>query len=253
MGYVLRRISFLLLFSLGFWAAAQVDRPALNIPGMGPDTTWRLIMPFDIAPLDTLVMRAVAYSPLLQSQEAVVEEAVLLKEIEGRKWMDMTKVFGNTSYGNGQYLTLLSNGDGGGGNTLAIRENLFFNVGLTMTVSPWDIITLKRRMQVMDAGIYQAQFEKQVIEDRVIEAVIERYEALMLAIELQGISLEVLQNQEISAQLAQRYFELGDISFDEYARIQELKTRAKKDFVTTKSEVKQAYLLLKMIVGAELH
>lgn len=234
--------------------SAQIDREAVMLEDMMPviDSTGRLILPYELAPLDTLISRAHEYSPLLHSQDAVRDAAILNREIEGRKWMDMTKVFGNASYGTGQYLTNISDGVGQGA-TLAVRQNLFYNTGITMTVSPWDLITRKRRLEVMDADIYRASFEMHMLEDKVSETVIERYQGLMLAIEVQEIALQALSNQEINAELAERYFQTGDITFEEYTRALESRNKAAKDVAIAQNDVKRAYLLLKIVVGGELH
>lgn len=242
---------FLLPFQVSF---AQINTPAQALPELQPveDSTGKLVLPYDLAPLDTLIARARLYSPMIKSQEQVVSSAVLARQIENSKWLDMTSIYGNASYGTGQYVTELTD-QGVSGATLAVRQNLFYNTGITMTISPWDLITRGRRMAVMDAGIYKARFEQMMLEDKVAETVIERYQVLLLSIEMQDIALQGFNDQEINAQLAEGYFRLGDITFEEYTRALDSRNKAKLDVAVAKSDVKRAYLLLQVVVGDELH
>ncbi|MDP5169838.1 MAG: TolC family protein [Bacteroidia bacterium] len=249
------KIVHLLLFVIPVHLAiGQVDIPAQVIPELQPveDSTGKLVMPYDLAPLDTLIKRARAYSPMIKSQEQVVSSTVLAREIENSKWLDMTSIYGNASYGTGQYVTELTD-QGVSGATLAVRQNLFYNTGITMTISPWDLITRGRRMAIMDAGIYKARFEQMMLEDKVAETVIERYQVLLLSIEMQDIALQGFNNQEINAQLAESYFRSGDITFEEYTRALDSRNKAKLDVAIAKNDVKRAYLLLQVVVGDELH
>lgn len=248
---IIHLLLFLLPFHISF---AQVDAPAKLLPDLQPveDSTGKLVMPYDLAPLDTLIARARLYSPMIKSQGQVVTSAVLARQIESRKWLDMTKVFGNASYGTGQYITELTD-EGVSGATLAVRQNLFYNTGITMTISPWDLITRSRRMEIMDADIHKAYFEQMMLEDKVAETVIERYQVLLLSIEMQDIALQGFNNQEINAQLAESYFRSGDLTFEEYSRALDSRNKAKLDVAIAKSDVKRAYLLLQVVVGDELH
>lgn len=249
------KIIHLLLFLLPFYTAlAQIDATAKVLPDLQPveDSTGKLVLPYDLAPLDTLIARARLYSPMIKSQEQVVSSAVLAREIENSKWLDMTSIYGNASYGTGQYVTELTD-QGVSGATLAVRQNLFYNTGITMTISPWDLITRSRRMSIMDAGIYKARFEQMMLEDKVAETVIERYQVLLLSIEMQDIALQGFNNQEINAQLAESYFRSGDLTFEEYSRALDSRNKAKLDVAIAKSDVKRAYLLLQVVVGDELH
>ncbi len=242
---------FLLPFQISF---AQINAPAQALQELQPveDSTGKLILPYDLAPLDTLIARARLYSPMIKSQEQVVSSAVLARQIESRKWLDMTSIYGNASYGTGQYVTELTD-EGVSGATLAVRQNLFYNTGISMTISPWDLITRSRRMEIMDADIHKAYFEQMMLEDKVAETVIERYQVLLLSIEMQDIALQGFNDQEINTQLAEGYFRLGDITFEEYTRAHDSRNKAKLDVAIAKSDVKRAYLLLQVVVGDELH
>ncbi len=248
---IIHLLLFLLPFQISF---AQVNAPAQSVPDLQPveDSTGKLVMPYDLAPLDTLIARARLYSPMIKSQEQVVSSTVLAREIENSKWLDMTSIYGNASYGTGQYVTELTD-QGVSGATLAVRQNLFYNTGITMTISPWDLITRGRRMAIMDAGIYKARFEQMMLEDKVAETVIERYQVLLLSIEMQDIALQGFNNQEINAQLAESYFRSGDLTFEEYTRALDSRNKAKLDVAIAKNDVKRAYLLLQVVVGDELH
>lgn len=243
----------LCLFSFQI-TTAQITRPAQVLPELQPveDSTGKLILPYDLAPLDTLIARARLYSPMIKSQEQVVSSAVLSRQIERSKWLDMTSVYGNASYGTGQYVTELTD-EGVQGATLAVRQNLFYNTGITMTISPWDLITRGRRMEIKDADIHKARFEKMMLEDKVAETVIERYQVLLLSIEMQEIALQGFNNQEINVQLAESYFRSGDLTFEEYTNALDSRNKAKLDVAIAKNDVKRAYLLLQVVVGDDLH
>lgn len=251
---VVYKWTLLLLLFIPAGLVAQIDREAILLEEMMPakDSTGRLVLPYELAPLDTLISRARAYAPRLKSQDALREAAMLNREIEERRWMDIPRVFGNASYGTGSFLTNLNDGIVEV-NTLAVRQNLFYNAGVTMTVSPWTLATRRRRLQVMDADIYRASFDLNVLEDKVAESVIERYQALLLAIEMQDIAFQELGNQRINAELAERYFQTGDISFAEYNNALEERYAVEVEMAMARNHVKRAYLLLKIIVGGKLH
>lgn len=216
------------------------------------DTLRPFVMPYQIAPLDTLIKRAQLHSPLLQSQDALIETKLVNREVTAFDWTDMARVFAGTSYGNGQ---ILNNATDGGGtiNTLATRQDVSYSVGFNFTLSPYDLITRKRRLQGLDTEILRAKTDRIVLEERIAESVIYRYQDLMLAIDMEKILLNSLQNQEINVELIEGYFQAGDVSYAEYNRAIESLTESRTDCAGALNTTKRAYLLLKSIVGDELY
>lgn len=250
------RIFVLLLLCWGMMPSglqAQFKRRALSLPPKIelPDTLGPLIMPYQVAPLDTLIRRAYIYSPLLKSQDALIETKVITRETEAWDWTDMARVFGGASYGNGQ---LLNNSTDGAGtiNTLATRQDVYYSVGLNLSLSPYDLLTRKRRLQGLDTEIMRSRIDRVVMEERIAEAVLLRYQDLMLAIEMQEIHQQNFQNQQINAELAEGYFEAGDISYAEYNLSLESLIKAKIDYVSALNMTERTYLLLQSIVGDEI-
>lgn len=232
---------------------AQIKRRALDLPPKIelPDTIRPLVMPYQVAPLDTLIKRACIHSPMLQSQDALIETKIIARETEAWDWTDMGRVFGGASYGNGQ---LLNNSTDGAGtiNTLATRQDVYYSMGVSLTLSPYDLLTRKRRLQGLDTEVVRARFDRLVIEERIAEAVMLRYQDLMLAIEMQEIRQQNFQNQQINTELAEGYFQAGDISYTEYNTALESLIKARIDYVSALNMTERTYLLLESIVGHEL-
>jgi outer membrane protein TolC len=249
----MRRSVLLLLLIIPLGLHAQIKRRALNLPPKIelPDTIKPLVMPYQVAPLDTLIKRAYLYSPLLKSQDALIETQVIARQNEAWDWADMARVFGGASYGNGQ---LLNNSTDGAGtiNTLATRQDVYYSVGINLSLSPYDLLTRKRRLQGLDTEIVRSRIDRITLEERIAEAVLLRYQDLMLAIEMQEIRQQNFQNQQINTELAEGYFEAGDISYAEYNAALESLIKARIDYVTALHMTERAYLLLKSIVGNEL-
>ncbi len=237
-------------------AFAQVDEPAVELPELAKEPsavdTGIVIPALDLAPLDTLIARALDYSPSLGGQDEVIKTKVLDRKVQRLDWLKMARAYGGTAYGNGQIVNSSTDGTSAI-NTLAIRQDLFYSVGVNLTISPYEWLTRNENTQMMDAEIYRARFDKMVLEDQIAEEVIARYQDLMLAVEVQRIRAINLQTHRINIEIAEKYFQTGDLPFSEYSRTLESRMQAELDFRTSQIDVKRAYLMLESIVGHDLH
>ncbi len=247
-----RTLALLFVWMMMSPLMGQIDQPAISLPGSPGEAMKPWVLPYELAHLDTLIERALVHSPLLKSQDAVIEGKAMSREVEALDWLDMGKVFGGVSYGTGQILSLTTDGEVPV-NSLANRQSLFYNAGFNLTVSPYDLITREKRLQTIDVDILRSRYDRMVIEERIKEAVIGRYQDLLLAIETQEIRLLNLQNQRLSAELAETFFRNGDILFTEYSGAQEMRIKAELDFISARSNTERAYQLLQSLVGGDIH
>ncbi|GAB4424736.1 MAG: hypothetical protein OHK0039_42090 [Bacteroidia bacterium] len=204
-----------------------------------------------LLPLDTLISLALRHSPMLHAQDALITGKELAIAQQRLLWTDMVSGLGGASYGNGQILNSSSDGANIDYN-LVTRSDLFYSVGVNLRLSPYKLLTQGKQRQQLEADLARSHADRRVLEQRIAEAVIDRYQDLMLAQKLRQIRAANLENHRINAAMAQRYFEAGDLAFSEYGMTLEFASKAEADVESALNDELRAYLLLKTLVGTEI-
>jgi outer membrane protein TolC len=256
--------SFFLL--LGFWLStlslsAQIDSLSRPMSGEEPQGVEAVmaereamtdsLLGFRIAPLDTLLARALANSPEILAQEATIRARAATLKVERRKWTKLIQPFVGVNYGTNIVAANIESGNTVNYN-FATRQQLLYNVGLNLRLSAEDLINRGQRSQIIEHEIDKLKHDTDVLHRLVRERVITRYEQLMQAAEVLSVAAQQMQTNEINWELAQRYYQSGDMAYADYNGILEGRLNAKIQFINLKSDFQTQYLLLRELVGGPL-
>jgi len=205
----------------------------------------------ELRPLDSLLSHAVGHSPLLKSREAMILAAEADIRIEARRWMDFINVGAAATYGSGSLLDLTNDG------TLTAyqlknRRNVLYNTGVTLRVSPSDILNRKDRTRQKRLEIQAAQHELRAAEDEIRASVIELYQALQQTMDQLAVQAASLGALKLAYEEAERYFKGGQLSAVDYSRTSESYFGALERFKVTENEVKTGIWLLREVCSTEV-
>ncbi|MEM9983792.1 MAG: TolC family protein [Bacteroidota bacterium] len=209
------------------------------------------LLGFQIAPLDTLILRATANAPELSGQDALIESRKARLKTESRYWMKMFQPILMATYGNG---TISATVDDVNGTTfnLANRQTLVYSAGFTVRFTAEDIFNRKNRAQILEHEIDKLYYDKEVQKRMIRERVIMRYEALLMAAEVMTIKQEQYQSNLLNQKLAERYLNAGDMTYADYNAVLRDMLHSEIQFLNVKSDFQKYYLLLRETVGGPI-
>jgi outer membrane protein TolC len=247
-------ISLLLCLGLPGIPALEAQPDSLSTAGrvpMGREVMVDSMLGFHLAPLDTLLTRAIAHSAALHSQEAMIKARASALKVQQRTWMKIVQPYVGVSFGTG---TVTANVQDGAEVTynLATRQQLLYNVGLNVRLTAEDLINRGQRCQILEYEIEKLRSDAKVLERTVAERVIMRYEDLMKSAEVLAIKAHQMHSNAINWELAERYFQSGDMSYADYNGVLNAKLSSQMQFINLKSDFQRHYLLLREVVGGPL-
>ncbi|MBT3210265.1 MAG: TolC family protein [Bacteroidetes bacterium] len=200
-----------------------------------------------LPPLQTLIDSAQIYSPLINQQRVLTE----IKEIDlWKSRMDWTEYIGaitQVKYGSitqTDYENLLQD--------QTVSEASRYNVGLTLRLTLFDILTRGKNIQLVQKELDLANYKKEEVERMVKEEVITKYYTLLLKQRLLSIKNEIHQVQAINYKLAEKEFLEGEIDMSDYAGIIEITAKSSAGLENARIEFTIAYLMLEQAVGREI-
>ncbi len=206
---------------------------------------------FQLAPLDTLIYRAIMNAPALKAKDASIDQKRYTLKLNNMNWMDWIKGTGVFSYGTGN--TLSSDVDGeGSAFSLSTRVTAVYNAGLSIAVSPYDLLSRNREKKKLKQEILQARYEKDDMIQQLVEEVIKRYQSFQLQLELLKRQISSLEASKLSFQIAEKYFREGNLSIPDYNSALESKLKSEIAYETVRVNVKESLALLENIVGGEV-
>lgn len=207
---------------------------------------------FEVAPLDTLIERAILNSAILKNRQAVVESKIWDLKISQHKWLDMASGFGALSFGSGN--TLSSSDDGEGTNfQLSSQNSVIFNVGVNLRVSLYEFFTRGKENKKRLSVVTQARHDMEFIQQGVREEVIQRYTRFQLNLKLLKLKNSYKITQKINREVAKEYYLAGNMRLEEYHKILETAVKAEMEYETALSELTTSYYLLKEFVGGDVN
>lgn len=260
-----RRLIMILLLTLGMGAAVfSQDGDSTQIASetgdvataVSPQTARKAIadslLGFRIAPLDTLMARAIANSPELRGQDALINSRKATLRYQNRTWLKMFQPIAGVSYGTGTIIASVDDGSGASVN-LANQQNLLYNVGITVRFTAEDFFNRGPKSDILEWEIEKLHHDRDVQIRLIRERVIMRYEALLMAAEVAVIKAKQWQTNLVNQELSERYFHSGDMSYADYNGVLGDQLAAEIQFINAKSSFQTQYLLLREIVGQPLY
>lgn len=207
------------------------------------------LLGLQLAPLDTLIERAVQRAASLRGQTALIESRKAALRVEKKSWTRLIQPYAGVAFGTG---TILANVDDGTATSvnLATRQQLLYNVGLNLRFTGDDWLNRRNRCEVIEYQVEQLRHERRALVAQLRERVIMRYEALLKAAEVLQVKAQQRQSHALNWELAQRYFEAGDMSYADYNGVLNDKLHAHMQFLNVKSDFQLQYRLLQELVGS---
>lgn len=247
-------VSLLLCLSLLGIPRLEAQSDSLPIAGSVPGDREAMVdsmLGFRLAPLDTLLARAIANSAELHSQEALVKARASALKVQKRTWMKIVQPYVGVNFGTGTVTANVQDGTEVTYN-LATRQQLIYNVGLNVRLTAEDFINRGQRCQMLEYEIEKLRSDSRILERTVAERVIMRYEDLMKSAEVLAIKAHQMHSNAINWELAERYFQSGDMSYADYNGVLNAKLSSQMQFINLKSDFQRHYLLLREVVGGPL-
>ncbi|MEO0897502.1 MAG: TolC family protein [Bacteroidota bacterium] len=207
--------------------------------------------PYKIAPLEDLVIRAWEYSAQLEYNGHLLEEQVANYKVEKKKWLQFITGRASMSYGTGSGLFASDNGTVVA-TQLTNQENLLYNTGVGITLSPEYWVNRKQNLRVMEARMAQVRSNKEIIKQELRGIVVERYVAYQNALKVLKVHAAAMESYAISHETAAIYFNKGDLNITEYNTSLQYKTSTELKYFKAKGEFQMALQMLKDICGGRI-
>lgn len=216
-----------------------------------PDTTIKFER-FSLPPLDSCIVYACQFSPLLKASDEEIKSLAEDLKITRKSWLDYLLLDGNVRYGMYNQVTITDQSSGSGLPDLAVKANkdqLNYFGGLTLRLPLSSIITLNSRKQKNVHAIKQAQYRADVQRSEVSKVVVTEYFKMKRLYELLDIHQNNLFNSQIDYLKAKNDLKSGMLSITEFSTISTSYTKAIDAFITTKNDCEAQFYVMKLITG----
>lgn len=228
------RLLFALVF--GLLTLGAIPASAQTDPVPQPATT---LQPDELPPLDRILAYAVAHSPRLKQQDALVEQN---RQQVGRvrlEWLDGITAGVSSTYG--------SYGN-------AVLDEIAVGVQGTVGVrlSVLDMIGGKSRRNLFRQELEVARQKREEVRVEEQSVVIDLYHRLELAGRLVSVHSGALQAAQVHEQMAETEFAQADIPVSELARVTEIASKAQAEYETARSSYLSLYAQLENLLGVSL-
>jgi outer membrane protein TolC len=227
----------LFVFNLNTLNAQEVDSTATNS--------------LSLRPLSELIEAAIQNAPELRNNQVDYARQALAYKIQKRNWVDNLSINGTSLYGNGSVVDY-SNAGSSSTYVLSDRKSLNFNIGVGIRITGGDIVNRGAKAEMQRLQLDHIQNERQIIENRIREVVINVYSQLELALKVVKLRSEVVENQRLVLSIAEKYFKEGNYKPADYSSMLDKITAAQEQFEQAKADAKKLALLLKNITNVSV-
>lgn len=210
----------------------------------GKDITLRL------PSISSLQVAASENSPLLKihSSDVVINE-LKVKSLK-RDWMNSLGFEAGVKYGLFDNLILKSDLGLDEINTNT-TEQTRYNMGVFLKI-PLSTIADKSNVQIAEAELDRLKFERESILSELRQLIIVQYNNVVKSYRSMIVQNNSVENYRLQMMNAEKEFENGEISIADYARLNDMLSRAVMNFENIKVEYLTALLLLEETVGVEI-
>jgi Outer membrane efflux protein len=230
-------ISSIILFSFSISLGQTAD----SIPT--PSLTLR--------PLSELTDAAIQNAPDLKNNQLDFAKQNLTLRLQKRSWLDNISVSTTSLFGNGSIVDASNTGTSTAFAT-SDRQSVNYNLGFGIRVTGGDVFNRNTKIEIQRLQLDRIQNERQFMENRIRETVLEIYSELELALKVVKLRGEVVENQRMTLTIAEKYFKEGNFKPSEYSGMLDKITGAQEQYEQAKAEAKKLALLLKNITNVSV-
>lgn len=228
-------------------ADAPIIREYLEV--IDPDN--QLQDPYNIAPLDTIIARAIKVDPKLKSKQEIVKGGTYKLHAERKRWLDMFSVQASGSYGTGSALSSTDNGLVVASNVIN-QTSLLYNAGLVFKFNPFFWLSRKDNLAFIETEIAKSRFETDITVQELRAEVIRRYQEYLLKLELLSLFAQAMETGLLYFHDTEHFFQTGSATMAEYNEALQRRIKAQTEFEKARSEFQTAFLMLKEIAGGNI-
>lgn len=227
-------------------------RLAANAQGFPSDSALTRIFESDVL-LPLLVDSAMKNSAELKRMGKNV--AQFEQSMQMQKKSLFNNIMFNSSYGYGNVGSLAYVKDPTGVSQLTNDNSLTttrYNLGVSVQLPLGSFLTRKNVTRTLELQIGMAEDEKEAATLVIRQQVIQAYQKLKLAHALLTTSGKMYQTSKLSVGMTQKNFVDGQISVDQYAKMQNEFNQTQMEYETKKNDFQTAFLMLETLGGVQL-
>jgi outer membrane protein TolC len=199
-----------------------------------------------------LMVLAEENSPLLKYYQSEVVITELRTKLEKSDWMKNFSFDSDLRYGIFDNL-IINQALGLDANTVSSTKQTRYSFGVSMKMPLSAISNRKKSIQIAKNETEKAIFQRQAAIKELHDLIIVQYNNLLKSHRLMIISNQSREMFNIQSIQAEKEFINGMIPISEYARLQEMNSKAVENFENNKSSFLTAFMLLQETIGVKLN
>jgi len=212
--------------------------PALSL-AQETDTTSVSQLFSRLAPLDSVIVAALKFSPMLRLQDAVIKKNEYMVKRAKMSWTETINL-------------QLGNQVGSYGNSTLNEINVGYQASLNLKLSIFELFGRSNKINIQKQEWLTSIHRKDDFELELRKNVIAQYNHLALTQRIIQIKNSAFQVTGIQKQMAERDFIAGEITVSELARVTEISANAESEFEIARMELQNAYAQLETLIGIKL-
>lgn len=190
-----------------------------------------------ILPLEVVIDQALKHSPLLCMYESYCAKSKLEMTLQKYAWMKDIAVTADSKYG--RY-----------GNLQPMDQlSLGYGAGFVIKVPLTAILGKNERKHIAQVEYDASKYQFESVKEELIKNIIKQYNDVLLLKARLRIKTESTELSRINQEISYKQLQNKEITFNQYAQIQEIYFAEKERLEITKNEYKTAWLILKQITG----
>ncbi|MFN6945302.1 MAG: TolC family protein [Cytophagaceae bacterium] len=202
----------------------------------------------ELIPLEDIMQVAEKNSPFLKYEEAQIKGRQENVTLTRRDFHRNLSAFGNYSTGNQRFIIE------GAGMSDGLRNNLLdgYRVGLNLNIPLSDFTTRRQKVNVGLAELEAARHQRDQAIMELRRQVAQEYNALLTAQRIMRITSQNMESAKVMQEMAERQFQDGQITIEEYARVTEIAVNAEVTYETVKRDFTTLYMQFEDLVGVSM-
>lgn len=181
--------------------------------------------------------------------------ALFEQNLQSLKKSLLNNIMFNSSYGYGNVGSLAYVKDPTGINQLTNDNSLKttrYNIGVSLQLPLGNFLTRKNATRSMELQIGMAENEKENAVIYIKQQVIKMYQQLKLSYSLMLTTGKIYQSAKVSIGMAQKNFVDGQVSVEQYSKMQTEFNQSSMEYETKKNAFQTDFLMLEIYTGVEL-
>jgi peptidoglycan/LPS O-acetylase OafA/YrhL len=203
---------------------------------------------FQVPPLDTLIKLAIEKSPVLRSQDVWIQTKSKEVSLEKKSWANLVSVGGTALLGTNNVLDFQQTTTNQEYISLD-RRSAVYNAGVTLRVSLGDVLNRADKVDIKRLEWERSQADRVTLEHQIREEVMVRYDRFQADLYLLDLESQNVEAMQLALEVAQKYFEEGNLPASEYTTVLAKSIAAKKQLEESKLAAKHSYRMLREIAG----